>query len=152
MRIRINPAVVRQTEWHEYAVRFLFGGLITAIAGVIAKKYGPELGGLFLAFPAIFPASATLVEKHEKEKKRRVGLDGRKRAAAATSVDATGAAIGSIGLAGFAVVVWQAMPNHAPWLVLVGATLVWIAFSFLSWHIRKRFAVLRRRANAKLRT
>jgi hypothetical protein len=152
MRIQINPAVFRETEWHEYAVRFLFGGLITAIAGVIAKKYGPELGGLFLAFPAIFPASATLVEKHEKEKKRRVGLHGRKRAAAATSVDAAGAAIGSIGLAGFAVIVWQTMPNHEPWVVLVGATLMWMAFSFLLWHIRKRFAVLRRRANARLRS
>jgi hypothetical protein len=30
---------------------------------------GPRVGGLFLAFPAIFPASATLVEKHEKQKK-----------------------------------------------------------------------------------
>ena len=28
---------------------------------------------LFLAFPAIFPASATLIEKHEKEKKEREG-------------------------------------------------------------------------------
>src|SRR6476619_2894994 len=127
MQIKLDLSVLGQTKWHEYAVRFLFGGLIAALAGIIAKKFGPGVGGLFLAFPAIFPASATLVEKHEKEKKRRVGLDGRKRAAAATSVDAAGAAIGSIGLAGFAVVVWQAMPNHAPWLVLVGATLVWIA-------------------------
>jgi hypothetical protein len=36
---------------------------MTAIPGWIASKYGPVVGGLFLAFPAIFPASATLVEK-----------------------------------------------------------------------------------------
>lgn len=36
---------------------------VTALAGVIAKHYGPVIGGLFFAFPAIFPASATLIEK-----------------------------------------------------------------------------------------
>ena len=33
-----------------------------------AKRYPafPVIGGLFLAFPAIFPASASLIEAHEK--------------------------------------------------------------------------------------
>ena len=74
MLIQVDPSALGQTKWHEYAVRFLFGGLITAIAGIIAKKFGPGVGGLFLAFPAIFPASATLIEKHEKEKKESEGL------------------------------------------------------------------------------
>ncbi len=73
MRIKVDPSVIGQTRWYEYAIRFLFGGLITAVAGIIAKKFGPVIGGLFLAFPAIFPASATLIEKHEKEKKEREG-------------------------------------------------------------------------------
>ena len=41
-----------------------------------------------LAFPAILPASATLIEKHERVKKAKVGLDGRGRAIKAASVDA----------------------------------------------------------------
>ena len=49
--------------------KVLYWGLITAVAGIIAKQFGPGIGGLFLAFPAIFPASATLIEKHEKQKK-----------------------------------------------------------------------------------
>ena len=49
---------------------------MTVLAGVIAKKFGPVVGGLFLAFPAIFPASATLIEKHERERKERKGLKG----------------------------------------------------------------------------
>ena len=69
MQIKVDFSVLGQTKWHEYAVRFLFGGLITAVAGIIAEKCGPGIGGLFLAFPAIFPASATLIEKHEKQKK-----------------------------------------------------------------------------------
>jgi len=86
MQIRFDPSALRQTKWHEYAVRFLLGGLITAVAGVIAKKFGPSLGGLFLAFPAIFPASATLIEKHEKQKTEKEGLQGIQRAREATSV------------------------------------------------------------------
>ena len=69
MQIKFDPSVIGQTRWCEYVVRFLFGGLITVVAGIIAKKYGPGIGGLFLAFPAIFPASATLIEKHEKQKR-----------------------------------------------------------------------------------
>jgi len=37
---------------------------MTVIAGLIAFRFGPVVGGLFLAFPAIFPASATLIERH----------------------------------------------------------------------------------------
>jgi hypothetical protein len=63
MQIKVDPSVIGQTTWYEYAVRFLFGGFITAVAGIIAKEFGPGIGGLFLAFPAIFLASATLIEK-----------------------------------------------------------------------------------------
>ena len=63
-----------ETKWYEYALRFLFGGATTVVTGVPASRYGPVFGGLFLAFPAIFPASATLVEKHEREKKQRAGI------------------------------------------------------------------------------
>jgi hypothetical protein len=62
MRIKADLSALAQTKWHDYAVRFLFGGFITALAGIIAKKFGPGIGGLFLAFPAILPASATLIE------------------------------------------------------------------------------------------
>jgi hypothetical protein len=118
-------------------VRFLVGGLITAIAGIIADKFGPGIGGLFLAFPAIFPASATLIEKHEKQKKERLGLNGTARGAAAASVDAAGAAMGSIGLLGFALVIWKFVIHHSPWVVLPAATLIWLIVSVLVWQIRK---------------
>ena len=50
---------VLETKWSEYVTRFIFGGLVTLLAGVIADHYGPNIGGLFLAFPAIFPASSS---------------------------------------------------------------------------------------------
>ena len=55
MRVTVKPSVLRETKWYEYAVRFVFGGLVTAFADVIAKKYGPVVGGLFLAFPPFPP-------------------------------------------------------------------------------------------------
>jgi hypothetical protein len=137
MRVKIDPSVLGQTKWHDYAIRFLFGGLITAAAGIIAKNFGPVIGGLFLAFPAIFPAGATLIEKHEKQKKEKQGLQGTTRGVEAASIDAAGSAMGSIGLLVFAFLVWKVLPNHAPWLVLAAATLIWLTVSVLVWQIRK---------------
>ena len=64
-------SALTQGHWYEYLIRFGLGGVTTVLAGLIAVRWGPVIGGLFLAFPAIFPASATLVEKHEREKKKR---------------------------------------------------------------------------------
>jgi hypothetical protein len=138
MRVKVDTSGIRLTKWHEYAVRFLSGGFITAAAGLIADKFGPVVGGLFLAFPAIFPASATLIEKHEKEKKEREGLPGTERGREAASVDATGSSMGSIGLFVFALLVWKFVPRYSPWVVLAAATAAWLAISILTWQIRKR--------------
>jgi hypothetical protein len=96
------------------------------------------MGGLFLAFPAIFPASATLIDKHEKEKKERAGLNGHGRARQLVSVDAAGTAIGSIGLFAFAFLIHETIRDHSTWLVIGGATIVWAGVSVLAWYLRKR--------------
>src|ERR1700745_2305240 len=75
-RIEANWSSLKGTRPHEYAVRFLFGGLATVAAGLIASKFGPAIGGLFLAFPAIFPAGASLIESHERKRKGRIGSCG----------------------------------------------------------------------------
>ena len=138
MRINIDPSSLKKTRWYEFAVRFLAGGLITAAAGMIAKKFGAGVGGLFLAFPAIFPASATLIEKHEKQKKECAGIHGSTRGRKAAAVDAAGAAIGSIGLLAFAFLVKRLLASYNPGLVLAGSTVVWLAVSLLLWQIRER--------------
>lgn len=125
-------------------VRFVFGGLITAAAGLIGKKYGPVIGGLFLAFPAIFPASATLIEKHEKEKKQQQGLHGTVRGRQLASVDAAGAAMGSVGLTVFGWLVSELIFGHRSWMVLLGATTAWLGVSVLMWVIRKHLSSFRR--------
>src|SRR5256885_3571991 len=73
MNIRVKLSALRETRWHEYLIRFVLGGLATVGTGAIASLFGPETGGVFLAFPAIFFASATLVEKHERGRKGKAG-------------------------------------------------------------------------------
>ena len=138
MRIHIDFSVLRKTKWHEYAMRFLFGGAITAVAGIIAKSYGPVVGGLFLACPAIFPASATLIEKHERESKERLGLRGEIRGIEAAGVDTSGSALGSIGLLVFGALVWRLLPQHGIAAVLLASIVSWMLVSATLWHLRKR--------------
>ena len=138
MRIQLDISVLRETRWYQIAVRFLFGGLVTAATGIIARKYGPSIGGLFLAFPAIFPASATLIERHEKEKKEREGLHGAVRARKAVGVDAAGAAIGSIGLFVFALLIARFLSNSRPSLLIVASILCWMLVSGIICYVRKR--------------
>jgi hypothetical protein len=137
VKIRFDIGSLGRSKWYEYVIRFAFGGTVTALAGIIAKRFGPQVGGLFLAFPAIFPAAATLIEKHEKQKKERDGEYGKKRGRAAAGVDAAGAALGSIGLMAFALIVWQKLPNHKLGTVLVVATLGWLVTSVMVWEIRE---------------
>lgn len=141
MNITLSISGLKQSRWYEYAVRFLFGGLVTAVAGLIAKIYGPAVGGLFMAFPAIFPATATLIEKHEQERKAKLGLNGSRRAQLAVAADSAGAALGSIGLAAFAACGWLLLPTHSVIVVLVISALAWSAVSVAAWFIWKRIGL-----------
>lgn len=145
MRIRVDTSSIRLTRWYEYLIRFVLGGAVTVAAGLIAKGLGPRAGGLFLAFPAILAASATLIDKHERERKERAGVRGIARAKQAVGADAAGAAIGSFGMATFAILVWKLLPEHSPLFVLSGATLAWFAVAFGLWTIRRKHTFVRRK-------
>jgi hypothetical protein len=136
--VRVDGSALRDAKWSQYVVRFLFGGIVTAIAGLVAQHYGPVIAGLLLAFPAIFPASATLIEKHEKQQKEKNGMKGSVRGRQAASVDAAGSAMGSLGLGVFAMIIWQFLPAHSGRVVLGAATVAWALVSVLVWQIRKR--------------
>src|SRR5205814_9143080 len=98
MIVATSTSALKQAKWWEYLLRFIVGGTVTVVARLIAEKWGPGFGGLFLAFPAILVASASLVEKHERERKEKKGLGGKYRGRHAAGADAAGAAMGSIGL------------------------------------------------------
>jgi hypothetical protein len=136
--IKAQFSRLRQTEWWEYAVRFAFGGLVTVATGLIAKEFGPIVGGLFLAFPGIFPAGVTLVERHERQKKEKKGLHGERRARLVSGVVAAGAVLGSIGLVTFAALGAWLFGVIASWQVIALATASWLGISVLAWWLRLR--------------
>jgi hypothetical protein len=118
----LAPQQLRNTKAWEYAVRFFFGGAIALGTGLIGKQWGPFVAGLFLAFPAILPASITLVKQH----------DGRRQALE----DARGARLGSIGLAAFAATVVVAAGGLSPWIVLAAAAAMWALVDVGLWFLR----------------
>jgi hypothetical protein len=138
VRIEANFSSLKQTTLREHVVRFVLGGAVTVAAGLIARHWGPVIGGLFLAFPAIFPAGATLIEQHEVKRKREIGRDGRRRGREAAALDALGAALGAMGLVAFAVVLWRFLPGHSSWAALGLAAVAWASVSGLLWVLRKQ--------------
>lgn len=133
MVIHARLSAIKGIKPHEWIIRFFFGGAICVIAGLIAQAYGPSMGGLFLAFPAIFPASASLVEAHEKLHKKRIGADGTSRGRLIAALDALGASLGCAGLASFAVIFWLWLPHSPIAVVFVLATLAWLTLAVGSW-------------------
>jgi hypothetical protein len=138
VNISISLSGLAQTKPLEFVLRFVFGGIVTALAGLIATQFGPVVGGIFLAFPSIFPATATLIEKHEAKKKKREGMHGRYLAKCAAGADAAGAAMGTIGLLAFGMLVWQLSESIAPWMMLTTATIAWFTVAMTVWIIRKK--------------
>lgn len=133
-----NPEELRRAKPKDYASRFLFGAAVTLLAALISKWAGPVIGGLFLAFPGIFPPGISFVEKSEMERKQAAGQHGTVRARSLASVHAAGASEGTLGLIGFAAVLWYMLPRQGLLWGLLVATLVWVSVSFAAWYLRER--------------
>jgi hypothetical protein len=136
MMVHLKLGALRDVRWYEVAIRFALGGSMTVIAGVIASHFGAAAGGLFLAFPAIFPASVTLVEKHVRQNKEEKGLSGARRGKEAAALDARGAALGGLGMIGFAGAISVLIERSAVVALLV-ATALWVGISVFAWLWRR---------------
>lgn len=150
MIVQAKLASIKGIQPHEWMVRFFFGGAVCVIAGLIAKRFGPEIGGLFLAFPAILPAGASMVEAHEKKHKARAGLDGTRRGRVVAGLDAAGAALGCFGLGGFAVACWLCLPRMSTAAALALATFAWLLLAVAAWVLRKGRIFRRRGRRAQV--
>jgi hypothetical protein len=105
---------LRKTHPPELLIRFAFGAGIALVAGIVGTLFGPKFGGLFLAFPAVLPATLTLIEKKEGTAK--------------AWADASGGALGAVGLAAFAFATLRLLPTN-PVLELVLAVVAWLVVS-----------------------
>lgn len=104
------------------ALRFAFGAAISVVAGVVGLVGGPRLGGVFLAAPAILPATLTLIERDQ----------GRHQA----ELEVSGSVMGGVALAGFAVVSATLLGVAPWWLALLAALLAWVAVAVSLYVIR----------------
>ncbi len=140
--IRCSPSSLKESRWYEYLIRFVLGGLATVFTGLVSNHYGASVGGLFLALPAIFCASATLIERHEIRRKREAGYAGQRRGQEAAALDAAGTFLGSIGMLAFAGVFSLVVENSVA-AAFVGASLAWLIVSVAAWLVRRRWRVTR---------
>lgn len=143
MRVKLSLSSLKDTHWPEYVVRFGLGGAATVLAGLIGARFGTSVGGLFLALPAIFCASATLIERHERRQKEKAGLEGRRRGQQAAALDAAGAGLGSAGLIAFGAVFSFVVSTSIAGAFAL-ALLAWMMVSVAAWWVRRRFRVSRR--------
>lgn len=151
MIVKLSFSSLKDGRWHEYLIRFILGGVATVLTGLISRYFGASVGGLFLALPAIFCASATLVEKHEERRKREAGLEGQRRGQQAAALEAAGAALGSIGMLAFGLA-FSLLVQQAQLMAFVAALAAWSVVSIAGWWAWRRarqFFRLRRIAGSK---
>ncbi|MBR0719309.1 DUF3147 family protein [Bradyrhizobium liaoningense] len=141
--ISLSPSSLKEGRWYEYLIRFALGGAATVFAGLVSSRYGASIGGLFLALPAIFCASATLIEKHEIRRKREAGLAGERRGQMAAAVESAGAALGALGMLAFAIVFSLAAETSVA-AAFLGASLAWLVISVVAWYSRRKMRSARR--------
>jgi hypothetical protein len=141
--IRFSPSSLKEGRWYEYLIRFALGGAATVFTGLVSSRYGAFVGGIFLALPAIFCASATLIEKHEIRRKREAGLSGERCGQMAAAVDSAGAALGAIGMLAFAAVFCLTAEASIA-AAFVGASFAWLVISVAAWFVRRKARLVRK--------
>jgi hypothetical protein len=120
--VAFDFAEFRKIRWQDVLIRFLFGLTISVVAGVVGVTCGVRVGGILLAFPAILPATLTLIAKEEGEER--------------SFHDLQGTVCGACGLVGFGVVAALTIGRVNVFLALALAFLAWSAIAgalYLVW-------------------
>lgn len=118
-RPALNLGKVTGVQPRELLYRFAAGALTSVAAGVLTLLFGPRVGGIFLAFPAILAASLTLIEQEEDS------TDARE--------DARGAIVGAAALAVFAVVAAVTLGHVSGAIALAAAAVAWLLAALLGY-------------------
>jgi Protein of unknown function (DUF3147) len=115
----VDLAKLSKIRPKDLAVRFGFGAAISLVAGLISLAFGATAGGMFLAFPAILPASLTLIEKKE-------GTE-------AAIHDLDGTILGAAALGAFALVAGVGLRSASAVLALPAALATWLGASVIAY-------------------
>jgi succinate dehydrogenase/fumarate reductase cytochrome b subunit len=113
---KLNLSLLRGVRLKDYLIRFLFGGIISVLAALVAQGTTGRIGGIFTAFPAILLASLTLINQE----------DGK----SACIQDAQGAVLGAVALVLASIVLSLTLGILAGiWALLLGLG-AWLICSF----------------------
>jgi len=137
MFVRLSISSLKESRWYEYLTRFVLGGAATVFAGMLSSALGASVGGLFLAMPAIFCATATLIERHEIRRKREAGMTGVRRGREAAALEAVGATLGSFGMIAFALA-FALSVRESSWLAFLGAAVSWTSVAMGAWWLYRQ--------------
>ncbi|HKW07813.1 MAG TPA: DUF3147 family protein [Candidatus Dormibacteraeota bacterium] len=110
---RVEPEKAKGQRFSAYALRFAFGCGIALLSGLVGMYFGPKVGGVLLGFPAVLPASLTLIQKRE-------GKD-------EASIDSIGAVLGATAMIVFAVLVLLTVQRFGVVPSIGVALIVWLA-------------------------
>ncbi|HLH46621.1 MAG TPA: DUF3147 family protein [Acidimicrobiales bacterium] len=113
---------LHQIRMRALAVRFAFGAAISIVAGLGGQTLGSVVGGLLLAFPAILPASLTLIEKED--------------GTAAAVHEVGGAIFGATGLIAFAAVAAALLGVVSAPVALVAGLVAWVVVALSLYVLR----------------
>jgi hypothetical protein len=110
---------VRELRARELGYRFVAGAVTSIAAGAATLAFGPRVGGIMLAFPAILAASLTLIAEQEDSAEARE--------------DARGALIGAVALGLFAVVAALTLGRFSNAIALLLAAFTWFAGALIGY-------------------
>jgi hypothetical protein len=106
-----DPSRLSRVRLSDLAVRFGFGAAESVAAAVTGNVFGEFVGGMFLAFPAILPATLTLLEQHD--------------GTPAAVHDQRGALLGALGMVAFAMTAALGFDRLAVGVVVALASAAW---------------------------
>ena len=115
---------LRSVRFRDLAIRFAFGVGVSSVAGAVSLVFGPSAGGMFLVFPAILPATLTLIDEQEGKRP--------------AEGDALGAIVGSAALGVFGLVSWLLLRRSSPVVAEPSAFAAWLASAVAVYLIVKR--------------
>ncbi len=127
--VGLDVGKLRKVKGRDLLVRFAFGAGVSIGAGLIGMVAGARVGGMFLAFPAILPATLTLIEQKEGNDK--------------AAQDVAGAILGAAGLVAFAVTAAFTLGRFPAVPALLLATAAWLVVSVAVYLVVE--PILRRR-------
>ncbi len=120
-RPRLQPAKLKEVGAGDLLIRFAFGAAISIVAGVVSLLWNARAGGMFLGFPAILPATLTLIE--QKQSKREA------------EEDDEGATLGSVALLAFAATAAWALTDLPAGVAMASASAAWLVVAVVLYFV-----------------